>query len=64
MTGNLNNFGNSNIFQILQQFSEFKRSFQGDPQQEIEKLLSSGKVSKEQFSMAKAMAEQLQSILK
>lgn len=49
---------------MLQQFQEFKRTFTGDPKQEVQRLLSSGIMTKEQYSQFESMARQLQSIFK
>lgn len=48
---------------ILQQFMQFRRSFSGDPRQQVQNLLNSGKVSQEQYDRAVRMAQQLQRML-
>ena len=48
---------------MMQQFQQFKANFQGDPQQEVQKLLQSGKMSQEQLNQLQAMAKQFQSML-
>lgn len=48
---------------ILQQFLQFKQSFQGDPQQQVQQLLNSGRVSQQQYNNAVQMAQQLQKML-
>lgn len=50
--------------QIMQQFQQFRNNFQGDPKQEVEKLLQSGKMSQQQLNQLQAMAQQFQSFLK
>ena len=45
---------------MLAQFIEFKRTFQGDPREEVQKLLDSGKLSQEQFNKLSEQATQLQ----
>lgn len=45
---------------ILQRFQQFKQSFHGDPQQQVQQLLNSGKVSQEQYNKAVQMAQQFQ----
>ena len=52
MTGNRNP---QNAF--LQRFASFRQSFSGDPQQQIQQLLSSGKVTQEQYNNAYQMAQ-------
>lgn len=50
--------------QMMQQFQQFRNNFQGDPKQEVEKLLQSGKMSQAQLNQLQAMAQQFQSFLK
>lgn len=52
--------GNQNL---IQQFMQFKNSFRGDPQQQVQQLLNSGKVSQAQYDQAVKMAQQLQKML-
>lgn len=49
--------------QMMQQFQQFKANFQGDPKQEVEKLLQSGKMSQQQLNQLQAMAQQFQQFL-
>lgn len=51
------------IMQLFQQFQQFKASFQGDPQQEVQKLLQSGKISQQQLNQLLEMAKQFQSLM-
>ena len=53
--------GNSQ--QMMQQFQQFKATFQGDPKAEVQKLLQSGKMSQEQLNQLQAMAQQFQQFL-
>ena len=48
---------------IVEQFLQFKQAFTGDPRQQVQQLLNSGKVSQEQYNDAVAKAKQLQSLL-
>lgn len=45
---------------LLQQFNQFKSSFQGNPQQRVQELLNSGRMSQEQFNRLSEMARQIQ----
>lgn len=54
----LGNMGN-----IVQQFQQFKSTFKGDPQQQIQQLLNSGRVTQEQYNQAVQMAKALQSMM-
>lgn len=49
---------------ILAQFQQFKNSFKGDPKQQVQELLNSGKMSQEQFNRLSQMANEMQSLLK
>lgn len=50
-------------FNIIQQFDQFRRSFHGNPQEQVQHLLNSGKISQEQYNEAVQKAQQLQAIL-
>lgn len=45
---------------FMNQFNQFRQSFQGDPQQKVQELLNSGKMSQEQFNKLSQMANQIQ----
>jgi len=47
-----------NIQQMMQKFQQFKQSFHGDPRQQVEQMLNSGKVSQSQYNSAYQMAQQ------
>lgn len=55
--GNMNM--NNNPMNFLQNFLQFKRNFQGDPQQAVLNLLNSGKMSQQQFNQLQSMANQI-----
>lgn len=62
LLGGKNNNGPGNM---LQQFQQFKKQMQGvDPQEEVQKLLQSGKISQEQLNKAQQMARQMQGLFK
>jgi vancomycin permeability regulator SanA len=48
---------------IMQRFQQFQRMFQGDPKQQVQQLLNSGKVSQAQYNQAVNMANQLQRMI-
>ena len=54
----------NNPFQLIQQFQQFKRNFKGDPREQVQQLLNSGKMTQEQLDQYTSMAQSLQSILK
>ena len=45
---------------ILSQFEQFKASFQGDPKEEVQKLLDSGQMSQQEFNRLSEQATKLQ----
>ena len=48
---------------IVQRFQQFRQNFSGDPQQQIQQLLNSGRVSQAQYNQAVQMAQQLQRLI-
>lgn len=48
---------------ILQRFQQFQQMFKGDPRQQVQQLLNSGRVSQQQYNNAVQMAQQLQKML-
>jgi hypothetical protein len=52
MTGSQNNF--------IQQFQQFKSTFHGDPKQQVQQLLNSGRITQEQYNAAVQKAQMLQ----
>ena len=63
---NPQNGGNSfnNPFQLITKFQQFKNSIQGDPKQQVQALLNSGKMSQEQFNQLSELAKSVQGVLK
>lgn len=59
MNGNKNPQNN-----MLQAFMEFKNTFTGDPEKQVQQLLNSGKMSQEQYNQLAQMANGLMSVLK
>ena len=56
---------NRNPMQMLQQFAQFKKQMQGkDPQAMVQELLSSGKMTPQQFEQLKKQAQSMQNFLK
>lgn len=48
---------------ILQRFQQFKQQFAGDPRQQVQQMLNSGKITQSQYNQAVQMANQLQQML-
>lgn len=55
--------GNNDIFSLISQFKEFRRTYKGDPRKAIEELVNSGKVSKEQLERVTNIAKTLQGLI-
>ena len=53
----------NNPMQMIQQFSQFKNSFSGDPKQEVQKLLQSGQMNQSQLNQLQSMAQQFIQLL-
>ena len=48
---------------IMQKFMQFQQMFRGDPKQQVQQMLNSGKVSQAQYNQAVQMANQLQRMM-
>ena len=55
---------NPQFQQLDQRFQQFKSTFQGDPQQEVQKMLQSGKITQQQLNQAQSFAQQFQALMK
>ena len=44
---------------IMQQFQQFCRMFRGDPKQQVQQMLNSGRVTQGQYNQAVQTAQQL-----
>lgn len=54
-----------NPMDMIQQFNQFKQTLQGrDPQQIVQELLQSGKMSPQQFEQLKQQASEISKLLK
>jgi len=51
------------IQQMIQRFQQFRQTFQGDPRQQVQQLLNSGRVSQQQYNQVMQMAQQLQRMM-
>lgn len=45
---------------VLQRFQQFRQNFRGNPQEQVQQLLNSGRVSQQQYNQAVQMAQQFQ----
>lgn len=53
-----------NMQNLIQQFQQFKNNFRGDPRQQIQQMLNSGKISQADYNRAVQLAQQLSGLLK
>ena len=54
----------NNMGQLLKNFEQFKAQFNGNPQQMVQQLIASGKMSQAQYNQLAQMANQLYPKLK
>lgn len=56
-----NNFGNQSnpMTDIIRQARNFRKQFTGNPRQEVERLLQTGRMSQQQFNQFSQMAQQI-----
>lgn len=47
------------VINLLQRYAQFRNGFRGNAQEEVQKLLNSGRISQEQYNNALAQVEQL-----
>lgn len=48
---------------LLQRFQQFKNTFKGNPQEQVQQLLNSGRISQAQYNQAVRMANQYRQML-
>lgn len=56
--------GNAPMNPMLQQFMQFKRNFNGNPQQAVQELINSGRISQSQVNQYAQQANDLYQQLK
>ena len=49
----------NNITAFMNQLQQFRRTFQGDPRQQIQQMLNSGKITQAQYNQAVQQANQM-----
>lgn len=48
---------------LIERFKQFQQMFRGNPQQQVQQLLNSGRISQSQYNQAVQMANQLSQML-
>ena len=56
-------YSSMNQNNLLQRFQQFQRMFKGDPKEQVQQLLNSGRVSQDQYNKAIQMANQIQRMI-
>ena len=51
------------MMNMISQLNQFRQTFQGNPKQQVQQLLSSGRMSQEQFNQLSQMATQIQNMM-
>ena len=54
----------NNMTSLLQRFQQFQRTFQGDPRQQIQQMLNSGRITQAQYNQAVQQAQQMMRMFK
>ena len=54
---------NNPLAQIAQQAREFRKQFTGNPRQEVDRLLASGRMTQQQFNQYSQIAQQVAQIM-
>lgn len=66
------NGGNQNIFSgtpfgnamnMIQSLNQFAQAFRGDPKQQVQQLLNSGRMSQDQFNQLQQMAQNFRNMM-
>lgn len=55
--------GNQGNNSLLQRFQQFRNSFRGDPHQQVQQMLNSGRISQAQYDQAVQQAKALQKMM-
>lgn len=55
---------NSPAANLMQRFQQFRSTFRGNPQQMVQQMINSGRITTEQYNNAVQMAQQLQGLLR
>lgn len=53
----------SNMQEMMKKLNQFRQSFSGDPKQQVQQLLNSGKMTQNQYNQLSQMATQIQNML-
>lgn len=54
---------NNGVMQIMAQAQDLQKTFEGNPREEVERLLNSGQMSQDQFNKFAQMANQIRAMM-
>lgn len=57
-------FNRNPMMDMMKNFQQFKKSFNGNPQQMVQQMLNSGQISQSQYAEAVEMAKQFMNMMK
>lgn len=60
---NFQNSNSNNFAGMIQKFNEFRQNFQGNPQQMVQQLMQSGRMSQADYNRYHQMAQQFMRFL-
>ena len=60
----MNPLYNSNMQNIMKRFEQFKSMFSGNPQQQVQQMLNSGRITQSQYNDAVQKANELYKMMK
>lgn len=52
-----------NMMSMMQQFKQFRNGFKGDPKQQVQQLLNSGRISQDDYNRATTIANELMKMM-
>ena len=52
----------NNRVEIMRRFQQFQKNFRGDPREQIQQMMNSGRITQDQYNRAVQMANQLRSL--
>lgn len=55
---------NNNLLNMVNQFNQFRNSFNGDPKQTVMQMVNSGRISQNQLNQLQQAASEFQKLLK
>lgn len=57
-------FNRNPMMNMMKDFEQFRKTFNGNPQQMVQQMLNSGQISQQQYAEAVEMAKQFMNMMK